>query len=179
MTATVTIRESRPNETGDILALYPQAFPDEELRPVVSALIEGEADILSLVACDGDTLVAHVLFTFCDVQGDARKDARKDALLAPLGVIPAFQKQGVGTAIVRAALDRLKMSDIGRVFVLGDPNYYGRFGFQPERQVLAPYDIPAEWADAWQSLEISANMPPSAGRLALPDPWMDPALWTA
>ncbi|MEM7684243.1 MAG: N-acetyltransferase [Pseudomonadota bacterium] len=175
MTATVTIRESRPNETGEVLALYPQAFPDEELRPVVSALIEGDADVLSLVACDCATLVAHVLFTLCEVPDNPRKDA----LLAPLGVIPAFQKQGVGTAIVRAALDRLKTSGIGRVFVLGDPNYYGRFGFRPERRVLAPYDIPAEWADAWQSLKLSATMPPSAGRLALPDPWMDPALWTA
>ncbi len=67
---------------------------------------------------------------------------------------------------------------IKQVFVLGDPAYYQRFGFSPERQVLTPYPLPEEYGnDAWQSMPLAACAPLAAGRLSLPEPWMEPALW--
>ena len=167
------IRETEPQDMTRILALYPQAFPEEELRPVVSALLENGQDVVSLAGFDGDTLVAHILFTICGTE----PRNRSAALLAPLGVIPSRQEQGIGTSLVRAGLERLEKMGIRQVFVLGDPAYYHRFGFSPEQRVLAPYPLPEEWADAWQSLPLAARAPLAAGRLLLPEPWMDPVLW--
>lgn len=173
MTTRPVIRETTSEDTAQVLALYPQAFPEEELRPVVLALLEKQPDVLSLAGFDGDALVAHVLFTSC---GTEQPD-RTGALLGPLGVMPSLQRQGLGSSLVRAGLERLEKTGIRHVLVLGDPAYYQRFGFLPERQVLTPYPIPEEWADAWQSISLAARAPLAAGRLSLPEPWMEPALW--
>ena len=173
MTNKFVIRETTTGDIALVLALYPQAFPDEELRPVVSTLLEEAPDVLSLAGFDGDALVAHVLFTICGTEeGD-----QTGALLAPLGVIPSFQRQGLGNLLVHAGLERLEKKGIKQVLVLGDPAYYRRFGFSPEQQVFAPYSIPEEWADAWQSVQLAARRSLAAGRLSLPKPWMEPALW--
>ena len=52
--------------------------------------------------------------------------------LAPVAVHPSFQKQGIGSALIREGLDRAKKDRWRCVFVLGDPAYYGRFGFRVE-----------------------------------------------
>ncbi len=173
MTHDFAIRETAPRDLAQVLALYPQAFPDEELRPLVSALIEEQAGVLSLATFDGDALVAHVLFTMC---GTAESD-RDGALLGPLGVMPSHQRQGLGSSLVRAGLERLREDGVRQVFVLGDPAYYGRFGFVRERRVRTPYPVPKEWAEAWRSLALAAIPPISPGRLSLPEPWMNAALW--
>jgi putative acetyltransferase len=169
----MVIRETTAEELPQVLALYPLAFPDEELRPVVSGLIEGEAEVLSLAVFNGEALVAHVLFTIFS----GEEDNRAGALLGPLGVVPDHQGQGVGNALVRDGLERLDTMGIRQVFVLGDPAYYGRFGFQPERQVLTPYSLPEELGDAWQSMLFSGRAPLAPGRCLLPASWMEPALW--
>ena len=156
-----------------MLELYPQAFPEEDLTPVVSALLARPQDCLSLAAFQGEPPIAHVLFTYCGTN----EGGREGALLAPLGVLPSHQRQGLGSALVRTAFARLVDDGIGQVFVLGDPAYYGRFGFTAERQVMPPYPIPAEWAEAWQSLVLPGGVPLPAGPLSLPSPWMTPALW--
>ncbi len=169
------IRETIAEDFAKVLSLYPLAFPDEELRPVVSALMEGEYDVLSMAAFESDELVAHVLFT----RFDQPQQGQRCALLAPLGVIPSHQKKGLGSLIVRAGLEQLTELSVGAVFVLGDPTYYQRFGFEPDRQVLPPYPIPQEYADAWQSMLLTKPFALEAGPIALPEPWLDPALWAA
>ena len=151
------------------------AFPDEELRPVVTSLLKGGADVLSLATYQDDALIAHVLFTLIGDEGE--KAQRAGALLAPLGVVPAHQGQGVGGALVRAGLARLETMGVRQVFVLGDPAYYSRFGFETERQVSPPYPLPAEWAGAWQSMLLAGRAPLSAARCLLPEAWMKPELW--
>ncbi len=173
MTKQLVIRETTSEDIAQVLALYPQAFPEEDLRPVVSGLLAQGPEVLSLAGFDGDSLVAHVLFTIC---GTEERD-QTGALLGPLGVIPLLQRQGVGGSLVRAGLERLEKRGAKQVFVLGDPAYYQRFGFLPERQVLTPYPIPEEWVDAWQSMPLAARAPLDVGRLLLPEPWMEPALW--
>ncbi len=167
------IRETTVGDTEEILALYPQAFPDEELRPLVSALLDRDQVVLSLAGFNKKSLVAHILFTIC---GTEEQD-QTGALLAPLGVLPSHQKQGLGSSLVKSGLEKMRAKGIGQVFVLGDPGYYRRFGFLPEQHVLAPYPIPEEGADAWQSLSLAPRAPLSAGRLMLPEPWMAPDLW--
>lgn len=163
MTNQLVIRETTSGDITQVLALYPQVFPEEELRPVMSALLAEGPEVLSLAGFDGDALVAHVLFTICG----AEEQDLTGALLGPLGVIPSHQRQRLGNLIARDGLERLEKRGVKQVFVLGDPAYYQRFGFSPERQVLGPYPNPEEWADAWQSMPLAARAPLAAGRLLL------------
>ena len=167
------IRESRPDEAAAIEAFYPRPFPDEDLVPLVRELLREPAGVLSLVATDGSGIVGHCVFTLCGVDGGPDKVA----LLGPLGVAPSLQKQGVGSGLVRAGLDRLRGNGVAWVYVLGDPAYYGRFGFAAEAGIAPPYPLPPEWEGAWQSMSLNGAEPPSAGVLAVSPPWRKPALW--
>ena len=167
------IRETTPGDMAQIMALYPQAFPEEDLTQLVTRLLACDAQLLSLAGFQGDTLMAHLLFSF----GDTQPGRQKGALLGPLAVAPPQQKQGRGSHLVRAGLDQLAAIGIAQVFVLGDPAYYRRFGFMPERDVMPPCSVPDAWADAWQSLVLTQQTPLQAGTLSLPQPWMDSALW--
>ena len=172
MTDKLAIRETTAEDVEQILSLYPLAFPEEELRPVVAALLNEDTGVVSLAGFDGDALIAHVLFSGCGTEAN-----QGGALLAPLGVKPSHQRQGVGSSLVRAGIERLRKLDIRQVFVLGDPGYYRRFGFRPERRVLTPYPIPEDWADAWQSMVLGGRPRLAAGRLLVLKPWMEAVLW--
>lgn len=173
MSNDVTIRESLPSDREALEALYPAAFPDEDLLPVVRDLLSEEEGVLSLVAVSGDTIVGHVAFTMCGVEGRGEKVA----LLAPLAISPGVQRQGIGTALVHEGLNRLKREDVVRAQVLGDPAYYSRFGFQPDSDVKPPYALPQEWLSAWQSVSLQGEKPHLHGTLSVPEPWRHPALW--
>ncbi len=166
----------RNSVQGDLAALenlYPEAFPDEDLVPLVRDLLHDMSNIVSLVATIGSQIAGHVIFTRCGV---SESDASA-ALLGPVAVAPGWQRQGIGSALVHAGLRRMEASGVGVVCVLGDPNYYGRFGFVPESSIEPPYPLPPEWHDAWQSLRTGASTTPIAGRLVLPHQWMNPSLW--
>ena len=167
------IRESSPRDLVAIEKLYPDAFPDEDLLPLVRALLREGPIVLSLVAIVAKSLAGHVAFTTCGVT----ESTDKVALLAPLAVAPAWQRQGIGTAIVRAGLQRLEDAGMTQVYVLGEPAYYGRLGFVPEAGVAPPYPLPAEWRGAWQSMSLGSAEPPRRGKLSVPQPWLQPALW--
>ncbi|MBU2487660.1 MAG: N-acetyltransferase [Alphaproteobacteria bacterium] len=169
----VEIRQSRPDDLASIEKLYPAAFPEEDLLPLVRQLLAEEPGILSLVAEAGDAMAGHILFTLCAITGS---DARA-ALLAPLGVAPELQRKGIGSALIREGLSRLERDGVTHVYVLGDPAYYGRSGFRTETGVAPPYPLPEEHRDAWQSLGLGSAPPPVHGKLQLPDVWMQPALW--
>lgn len=166
-------RESRADDTGFLDRLYPAAFPDENLLPLVHALLACEPKPLSLVAGTGGMPAGHVLFTLC---GITHTSARA-ALLGPLAVAPGQQRQGVGSALISDGLNRLERAGVAHVCVLGDPAYYGRHGFKPEPAIAPPYPLPAKWRDAWQSLGLGGATLPPAGTLKVPDVWMQPTLW--
>ena len=169
----VEIRESRPDDAPSIEGLYPDAFPDEDLLPLVAELLQESSTVLSLVGILDEALVAHVIFTTCTIAG--RTD--KVALLGPLAVTPSRQRRGIGTALVREGLRRLKNAETEWVYVLGDPAYYGRLGFRPDDAVTPPYRLPEEWRGAWQSLCLCGDKRPLCGELSVPRPWQRRALW--
>lgn len=173
VTRTVDIHESASQDLAEIELLYPLAFPDEDLLPLVRDLLPDTMNVLSLVATIGSQLAGHVVFT----RGRVAEQDERTALLGPLAVSPVYQRQGVGSALVRAGLQRLEHENVDRVFVLGDPAYYGRFGFQPGAAVMPPYPLPAEWQNAWQSLSLTGSDLSRPGQLNLPDQWLQPSLW--
>lgn len=129
---------------------------------------------LSLVAGVGRDIVGHIVFTLCDID----EDTSRAALLGPLAVTPSHHGQGIGSALIRAGLDKLRDDGVDVVMVLGDPAFYGRLGFKADARVRPPYPLPAEWASAWQSQALGDAPSTSVGKLRVPAPWRDPALWS-
>ena len=173
MTSTSIIRESERADLPALERLYPRAFPDEDLLPLVRDLLRAPVGVLSLVACVDNDIVGHIAVTMCGLNGS---DAEL-ALLGPLAVAPEQQRQGIGSAMVRAGLERLQRRGTHCVCVLGDPNYYGRFGFTPNAEIAPPYQLPPEWNGAWQSLALAGAAHTLAGQLRVPSLWAKPALW--
>jgi putative acetyltransferase len=95
----------------------------DDLRELVAT---GEGQ--SLVAEDQDAVVGHTMFTRCWL--DATRRLVPVQVLSPVGVLPASQKQWIGTAMIRRGLELLSARDVPVVFVEGPPKYYSRFGFR-------------------------------------------------
>ena len=133
----------RPAHDGDRAALsdiHRAAFGQPLEAQLVAALASGGYNRISLVAEGQGQIVGHVLLTELRLDAPslpANSPALGALALAPLAVLPSHQRQGVGSALVRAALDEAREQGWRLVFVLGDPEYYGRFGFTAER--AAPF----------------------------------------
>jgi predicted N-acetyltransferase YhbS len=92
---------------------------------IVDALREAGALTVSLVAEEQGRVVGHVAFSPVRVDG---AEGRWFGL-GPVSVLPERQRAGIGSALIRAGLERLRASGADGCVVLGDPAYYARFGF--------------------------------------------------
>jgi putative acetyltransferase len=121
------IRQEERSDVESIRALNVAAFGSAVEARIVDAL-RGDADVLSLVAEEGDAVVGHIMFSPVRVAGG--RDLRAVAL-APMAVALECQRTGVGSALVHAGLAECRNLGIHAVFVVGHPTYYPRFGFRP------------------------------------------------
>lgn len=117
--------------------------------------------------------MGQVIFTKCGVVGSGANAA----LLGPLAVAPEWQRQGIGSAIVRGGLRWLEDADVSQVYVLGDPAFYGRLGFVRESLVEPPFPLPPEWDGAWHSKQLRESAVQCPGKLSVPPQWLKPTLW--
>ncbi len=154
------MRAAEPRDEAAIRAVHISAFPTADEADLVEALgREGDA-IISLVAVRGGEIIGHVLLSRMAVSGDGR--GYRALGLAPLAVRPGARREGVGSALVRAALQRTAETGEQLVFVLGDPAYYGRFGFSlaDAAPFASPYAGPH-----FMALRLRDHVPlPSAGK---------------
>jgi len=155
----VTIRPTDGADEPAIRQVHESAFGQGAGEGIADLTIELLHDptagpVLSLLACDRDLLIGHVLFTRVHISG--LKQSPPAHILAPLAVLPDRQGQRVGTQLVETGLERLADSGSTLVFVLGYPAYYTRFGFRPAGVCgfCAPYPIPEKDADAWMVLAL-------------------------
>ena len=132
------IRPAEPEDAPAIRAVHEAAFPTPMEADLVEALLrEGDAAV-SLVAERQAEIVGHVLLSRMEVSGEGR--ALRALGLAPVGVLPGFQGGGIGKALIEAALAIARATDEEIVFLLGEPDYYARFGFSAE--AAAPFASP-------------------------------------
>ena len=174
MISKVEIRESQLLDLEPLLKLYREAFPDEDLTSLVKDLLTLGLDVLSLTAIYDCSIVGHICFTSCRIENADNKVA----LLGPLAVTPTLQKRGIGRSLMQTGFEKLKNSKTDAVFVLGDPEFYGRMGFRQESNVLTPYVLPSEWSGAWQSIHFN-DQTHFEGKLKVPRVWQDKSLWTS
>jgi putative acetyltransferase len=174
---TLTVRVERPGDVPGVRRLLIAAFPDSGGAEVglVDALRVHPAWLpgLSVVAEDdqvaadaGGLIVGHALLSRV-IAGDTPALA-----LGPVAVLPDHQGRGIGTAVVRNALDRAAAAQETLVVVLGDPAYYRRFGFVPALSL----GLTGAWdalGDAWQALVLPGAPAPQPGEVIHPSPWHD------
>jgi len=156
------IRHARSADRPAIEAVLAAAFGRMDEAELVGRLRADEDAMFELVAEEDGAIVGHILYS--------RLWADRPELfaaLAPLAVRPERQASGLGSALVRASLDTAREFGCHGVLVLGDPAYYGRFGFSAEtaREVIAPYRGLA----AFQALDLEDGAFARAMSVAYPD----------
>jgi len=169
------IRDSSSTDRAAIESLYPKAFPDEDLLPLVRDLLQDPAVTTSIVGVIDSRVIAHIVFTACGVSGRPTSAV----LLGPLAVTPEWHRQGIGSELVRAGLRQMEQIDTEIVCVLGDPAFYGRLGFLPDMSIEPPFPLPEEYEGAWQLQRLGAGTAPYSGALLVPGQWLQKSLWTS
>lgn len=136
-------REAGDTEDDEVLPIHRLAFRRADEALLVEKLLRDSSaqPCLSLLALEGGERVGHGLFTTLGL--DASMGQARCAILAPLAVLPAWQRRGVGCGLIGAGCDLLARRGVELVFVLGDPGYYTRCGFAPALPwgLAAPYAI--------------------------------------
>ncbi len=148
-----------------------------EVADLATKLLEGSdspQDHSWLAETDG-TPSGHVAFSEVTLS-DAPEV--KASILAPLGVRAGFQRLGIGSQLVRHGLRHLTDGGVALVFVYGDPEYYGRFGFTNEAGMPFEAPYPLQYPHGWQAkvLDPEASVP-SSGKLSCVAALSDPSLW--
>jgi putative acetyltransferase len=146
------IRSETAADVAAVRALNRMAFETTIEADLVDALRE-QADPISLVADDAGSIVGHIMFSPVTLLG------HEDLMimgLAPMAVLPGQQRRGIGSALVRAGLERCRQIGSHAVVVLGHAAYYPRFGFVPASRfhVGCEYDVPDE---AFMALELQSG----------------------
>ena len=144
----------RPEQEADFDAVRQVnrlAFGQPAEATLVDALRKSAEPLISLVAVDDNQVVGHIFFTPVSLESD---DSTSTALgLAPMAVLPDYQRQGVGSELVRAGLRECRRIGYNLVVVLGHAEYYPRFGFVPASQkgLTSEYPVPD---DVFMAIEL-------------------------
>ena len=123
--------------------------------------------VVSLVAEQDGGIVGHIVFSPVMLVGEPELNIMG---LAPMAVVPTYQRQGIGSALVRAGLEKCARLGFGAVVVLGHPTYYPRSGFVPSTRwnIRCEYEAPPE---AFMAIEVKQDIwTASPGTIRYPRP---------
>jgi len=135
----ISIRKEQPGDSEAIRDLTTHAFGGHVEADIIDALRYACPDVLSIVAVDNGSIVGHILFS--PVTVETANGTITGMGLAPMAVLPDWQRQGIGSALVRHAFTLLRNQHCPFVIVLGHPDYYSRFGFVPTSR----YGLTCQW----------------------------------
>lgn len=123
----VRIRKERSNDVCAIRHVNECALQGPAEAKLVDLLRAAEKAIISFVAIDNENIVGHILFS--QVAGSCNPHNFQALGLAPMAVLPTYQRQGIGSKLVRRGLEECRNQKYDLVFVLGHQKFYSRFGF--------------------------------------------------
>lgn len=137
------IRDEEKGDHGVVHSLNEAAFGNPAEANLVDALRQQAQPFISLVAVNGGEVVGHIMFSPVTLAGYPNLRIMG---LAPMAVVPGHQRRGIGSALVEAGLERCRQLDYDGVVVLGHPEFYPRFGFQPSVRfgIRSEYEVPDE-----------------------------------
>jgi putative acetyltransferase len=147
----IVIRSESPEHIAAIHLVNRHAFGRPDEADLVDALRNQGAVLGSFVALLDEEIVGHVLFSRMSIEAG---DPVPAVALAPVAVLPQHQRAGIGAQLIRHGLERLRTDGERIVLVLGEPEYYGRFGFSAEKAARLATPFPPE---AYMALELTSG----------------------
>jgi putative acetyltransferase len=161
----VKIRLETTDDAAAVGRVVEAAFgrPDELRMVEAVRASDGFVPELAFVADDAGEVVGHVMLSRVALVGADRPLLE----LAPLAVAPARQREGIGSALTRAALAAAEARNEPLVLVLGDPRYYVRFGFRRSDTLGIEPPAPA-WHAAFMVAPLAAYDPSLRGKVVFP-----------
>ena len=153
----ILIRQEIETDFSDVFELNKAAFAQDVEGKLVNELRKSNAFIpeLSLVATLDKKIIGHILFTKIKIKNDSGNEYNSLAL-APIAVAPEFQKQGIGSQLIKQGLALSKRLGHQSIIVLGHEHYYPKFGFVPAANwnIKAPFDVPS---NVFMGIELKEN----------------------
>ena len=174
------IRLATSLDRDDIYNVHWSAFAEGE-REMVSKLAvsllseESTPQTISLVAETEGVIVGHVAFSPVAIDNN---EGIQGYILAPLGVKPDYQKCRVGSKLIDGGMQQLSKTGVDILFVYGDPEYYGKFGFTVSAAecYVPPYEL--QYPFGWQAIGLNEfSTGKSPGKVACVTSLCDPTLW--
>ena len=141
----MNIRSRNHSDYQAIAELNRQVFGRDNEAQLVESIRHSDRYIpeLELVAELNHAIVGHILFSYIDLVGQENLQVLG---LAPMAVQPEFQRRGIGSALVQVGLEAASSLGESMVIVLGHPQFYSRFGFEPSVSygIESPFPVPEE-----------------------------------
>lgn len=165
MTTPWNTRVEEPADLSQVRAVTLAAFDTDQEAAILDALRDDPAWIegLSFVATDDDgNVVGHAVLSRCTI------DQSSAVIAGPVSVLPEYQKQGVGTAVMWALLHAAKAMGENHVLLVGHPQYYPRFGFTraSTHGIRLSIEVPDE---AVMALTLDQDAPLPSGTVTFAD----------
>ncbi|MBD1387953.1 N-acetyltransferase [Neiella sp. HB171785] len=169
-------------QAADVEQLFGQVFSDSEgeaegqlLATLVNELITTTkaADLKGFVASDDQLLIAAIFFTPLKFQQPIQA-----FLLSPVAVKTSHQGQGIGQQLIKFGIEQLKQQGAELLITYGDPNFYGKTGFQslPESVIQAPLALSYPHGWLGQSL-LSDTIPTISDKPSCVQALNNPIYW--
>ena len=138
------VRAEIPTDQAAVHRINQLAFGTDNEANLVDALRALADPYLSLVAVEDDQIVGHIFFSPVTIESETSTYTAMG--LAPMAVLPEYQKRGIGSALVQYGLRECRRIGHDVVVVVGHSEYYPRFGFTPAREkgLRCEFDVPDE-----------------------------------
>lgn len=138
----ITVRPETKLDYQAVRRINELAFPDSNEADLVEALRKVAFPHISLVALVKSQVVGHIFFSPVSIESE--KSTFTALGLGPMAVLPEYQKQGIGSALVQEGLKECQRLGHDVVVVIGHKEYYPRFGFIPAKQkgLRCEFDVP-------------------------------------
>lgn len=135
----IQIREENESDYTAIKNVNDKAFNQPQEGIVIGKIRNSGSPFISLVAEIDKKIVGHVFFSPAEIENNGEKITGMG--LAPVAVLPGYQKQGIGKMLINEGIHLIKKQSIPFIIVLGHEHYYPKFGFE----TASKYGIKCQW----------------------------------